>query len=103
MATAIAEGYRLACPSIRAKVLGPDHADVATGLNNLANLYSAQGRYAQAEPLYQRSLAIDEQALGPEHPGVAANFHVEFRKRGDDVMVVLLLVVVVVAIAVAVN
>ena len=73
MATAIAEGYRLACPSIRAKVLGPDHADVATGLNNLANLYSAQGRYAQAEPLYQRSLAIDEQALGPEHPGVATS------------------------------
>ncbi len=30
-----------------------------------------QGRYAEAEPLYQRSLAIREKALGPEHPHVA--------------------------------
>ena len=27
-----------------------------------------QGKYEQAEPLYQRALAIREQALGPEHP-----------------------------------
>ena len=40
-------------------------------LNNLAELYRAQGRYAEAEPLYKRSLAIKEKALGPEHPDVA--------------------------------
>ena len=40
-------------------------------LNNLAALYNAQGQYAKAEPLYQRSLAIREKALGPEHPDVA--------------------------------
>ncbi len=34
-------------------------------------LYKAQGRYTEAEPLYQRSLAW-EKALGPEHPHVAA-------------------------------
>ena len=28
----------------------------------------AQGRYAEAEPLYRRALAIREQALGPDHP-----------------------------------
>ena len=33
---------------------------VATSLNNLAALYQAPGRYAEAEPLYQRSLAIRE-------------------------------------------
>jgi tetratricopeptide repeat protein len=27
--------------------------------------------YAKAEPLYQRALAIREQALGPQHPLVA--------------------------------
>ena len=27
-------------------------------LNNLAALYQAQGKYAEAEPLYQRALAI---------------------------------------------
>jgi tetratricopeptide (TPR) repeat protein len=40
-------------------------------LNNLAALYYLQGRYAQAEPLYKRSLAIMEKALGPDHPDVA--------------------------------
>ena len=30
-----------------------------------------QGRYAEAEPLYRRALAICEQALGPDHPDTA--------------------------------
>ena len=32
-----------------------------------------QGRYADAEPLFRRSLAIQEKALGPEHPNVATS------------------------------
>jgi tetratricopeptide (TPR) repeat protein len=44
---------------------------VATSLNNLAVLYRDQGNYAQAEPLFQRALAIWEKALGPQHPNVA--------------------------------
>jgi tetratricopeptide (TPR) repeat protein len=43
---------------------------VAQSLNNLALLYGAQGRYAEAESLYKRSLAIREKALGPNHPDV---------------------------------
>jgi Tfp pilus assembly protein PilF len=57
------------------KALGPEHRDVATGLNNLAELYRSQGKYAEAEPLYQRSLAIMEKALGPEHPAVATSLN----------------------------
>ncbi len=34
-------------------------------------LTGAQGRYAEVEPLFQRALAINEKALGPEHPDVA--------------------------------
>ena len=34
-------------------------------------LYRAQGRYGEAEPLYQRALKIREKVLGPEHPDVA--------------------------------
>ena len=49
------------------KALGPDHPDVASSLANLAILRQ-QGRYAEAEPLYKRALAIYEKALGPDHP-----------------------------------
>ena len=54
--------------AIEEKALGPEHPDVATSLNNLAELYRDQGKYGEAEPLYQRALAIDEKALGPDHP-----------------------------------
>ena len=43
----------------------------ATFVNNLAGLYDDQAKYAEAEPLYQRSLAIYEKALGPDHPDAA--------------------------------
>ena len=54
-----------------AENFGPQDSRLATPLNNLAALYDAQGKYTEAEPLYQRSLAIWENALGPEHPNVA--------------------------------
>ena len=49
-----------------AKRFGEDDTRLATSLNNLALLYEAQGKYAKAEPLYKRSLAISEKALGSE-------------------------------------
>ncbi len=48
---------------------------MATSLNDLALLYDNQSKYAEAEPLYKRSLAIYEKALGPEHPHVAASLN----------------------------
>ena len=51
--------------------VGPDHPDVATSLNNLAELYAAQHQYTQAEPLHKRALAIMEKTLGPNHADVA--------------------------------
>jgi len=53
--------------------VGADHPNVATSLNNLAELYRTQGNYAKAEPLYKRSLAIWEKALGADHPNVATS------------------------------
>ena len=44
---------------------------MARSLNNLAELYQGHGKYAEAEPLYQRSLMIREKTLGPEHLDVA--------------------------------
>ncbi|CAN0434923.1 unnamed protein product [Ectocarpus sp. 12 AP-2014] len=35
----------------------------------------AIGKYDEADPLYQRALAIDEKALGPYHPDVASDLN----------------------------
>jgi tetratricopeptide (TPR) repeat protein len=40
-------------------------------LDDLAGLLHDQGELAQARPLYERALAIREQALGSEHPQTA--------------------------------
>ncbi|GHO62320.1 hypothetical protein KSC_012120 [Ktedonobacter sp. SOSP1-52] len=61
--------------TISTRVLGPEHPDTATSLNNLASLYEHQGKYEQAEPLYQRALTIWEQVLGPEHPQTATGLN----------------------------
>src|SRR5262249_42277990 len=47
----------------------------ALTLNNLAALYKAQSRYADAEPVYKRALAIQEKTLGPDHPDVATSLN----------------------------
>ncbi len=44
---------------------------MALVLSNLAELLRNQGSYSEARPLFERSLAIDEKTLGPEHPDVA--------------------------------
>jgi tetratricopeptide (TPR) repeat protein len=56
---------------IREEALGPEHLDVVQSLKNLALLAEAQGRYAEAQTLYERVLAISETALGADHPSVA--------------------------------
>ncbi|MGG6295455.1 tetratricopeptide repeat protein [Leptolyngbya sp. AN02str] len=61
--------------SIYEQVLGGNHPDVTTSLNDLALLYQDQGNYIQAEPLFQRSLTIREQALGADHPHVASSLN----------------------------
>jgi CHAT domain-containing protein len=61
--------------AIREKTLGVIHPDVAISLNNLASLYFAQSRYADAEPLHERALAIREEGLGPNHPDVAISLN----------------------------
>jgi tetratricopeptide (TPR) repeat protein len=48
---------------------------LATSLNNLGLLYKTQGKYAEAEPLYLRSLTIREKQLGADHPSVATSLN----------------------------
>jgi CHAT domain-containing protein/Tfp pilus assembly protein PilF len=61
--------------AIRKKVLGDNHPDTATSLNNLAELYRVQGRYSEAEPLYKQALAIIKQQLGDNHPSTATSLN----------------------------
>ena len=56
-------------------LVGPDHPEVATVLNNLAHLLKATNRLAEAEPLMRRALAIDERSFGPDHPEVATDLN----------------------------
>ena len=53
------------------KHLVASHPDVAQTLNNIALVYSTQGKYSEAEELYKRALAIREHSLGESHPDVA--------------------------------
>lgn len=40
------------------------------GREAAAELYRAQGKYAEADPLYKRAFAIAEKTLGPDHPAI---------------------------------
>ena len=45
------------------RTLGPDHPDTLSSVANLGGIYSEQGRYAEAEPLYVRALEASERTL----------------------------------------
>ena len=52
-----------------------DEAEIAEPtarlFNHLGGLFDAKADYAEAEPLYNRALAIGEKSYGPDHPNVA--------------------------------
>ena len=56
-------------------VLGENHPDFATSLNNLAAVYESTGRYSEAELLYQEAMNIRRQVLGERHPAFGASLN----------------------------
>src|SRR5437764_668370 len=70
---------RDSCLSVRVStsqnIFPLDNPDVANSLNNLALLYKVQGKYAQAEPLYQSAHAIREKVLPLDHSNVATSLN----------------------------
>ncbi len=50
---------------------GPNHLEVAKGLDDIAKIYIASNDYNRAELLFRRKLEIMERLRGPEDPGVA--------------------------------
>ena len=53
------------------KTLGEDHPDVAASHDHLGVLYTAQGKYDQAESHFEQALRIRRSRLGAGHPLVA--------------------------------
>jgi tetratricopeptide (TPR) repeat protein len=66
-----AAAFKEATLTLTTSEFGPDAAETATALNNLALTYERLARSTEAEPLYRRAIEIDEKALGKEHPDVA--------------------------------
>ena len=48
------------------ELLGDKHPSVAIRLNNLGVVYREQGRYTEAESLFQESLAIKQEIYGED-------------------------------------
>ena len=49
---------------------GSKDSRLAAVLNCLAQVYEKQGKFEEAQPLYERVLAIDEKVLGKEHSAI---------------------------------
>jgi tetratricopeptide (TPR) repeat protein len=54
-----------------ARQLGKDDPRLGMSLGEQADALVAQERFADAIPLFEHALEIDEKALGPDHPRVA--------------------------------
>ena len=50
------------------KLLGKEHPDTLTSMNNLASVLDNQGKYEEAEEMYRQVLKLQEKVLGKEHP-----------------------------------
>src|SRR5438876_2235032 len=53
---------------VRRRVLGPDHPDSITSMNELANAYRDDGKLGRALPLFEEALKRLTTLLGPDHP-----------------------------------
>ncbi len=79
--------YRRALEGVE-RVLGKDHPDTLTSVNNLAEILRSKGDYAGAEPLCRRALEGKERVLGKEHPSTlnsANNLAGLLDSKGDSV------------------
>jgi tetratricopeptide (TPR) repeat protein len=80
---------------LRRRVLGPDHPDTLTSLNDLADAFRVQSAFAQAEPLFTNVLETRRRVLGANNPATLssmnelANLYLD---QGKDAQAELLLV-----------
>ena len=66
---------------------GPQHLVIAGTLNNMAMVYTEQGKYEQALEAYSKSLDIKIKLVGQDSPDVADtkyNMAILHKKRGES-------------------
>jgi hypothetical protein len=60
---------------VRQELLGKEHPDILTSMNNLALVLSDQDKYEQVEEMHRQALGLRETALGKEHPGILTSMN----------------------------
>ena len=63
-----AEEITVAALADSRRILGDDHQQTQTAINNLAIIYARTARPDLAEPLYREMIEVGERTLGPLHP-----------------------------------
>lgn len=67
----VADAERLLLAAVKhIETISRDDPRLANTLNDLGVLYGMQNRDIEAEPLFERALAINEKAFGRQHPSV---------------------------------
>jgi serine/threonine-protein kinase len=61
--------------ALRRQTLGPDHADVAATLTDLAGTNRLRGRLKEALAQHQEALALRQRLLGPDHADVSQSLN----------------------------
>ena len=86
-----AERIQRSLVEIERRVFGPEHPETLMGTSNLANYISDQGRYAEYEPLYRQTLAIQTRLLAvpiltPCRPWITWPTLSELKRRAEAEM-----------------
>ena len=61
--------------SIRKKIYGEEHPDVADSYHSLGVDYRGLGQHNQAKECNEKALSIRKKIYGEEHPYVAGSYH----------------------------
>ncbi|KAL2018281.1 hypothetical protein VTK56DRAFT_985 [Thermocarpiscus australiensis] len=57
------------------KVLGKEHPDTLTSMNNLALVLRRQRKYKEAKQMHRQALQLREKVLGKEHPDMLSSMN----------------------------
>ena len=80
------KSFRRKAITLREKVLGPNHFEVANSYNNLGLVLMNTERVDEAEQAYLKALSIFDKSVDPEHPFAAmtlANLATINLRRGN--------------------